>query len=517
MPYQLNKFNRSPLATVADGNIDTVSTSLTLVGKNFAGYGGYQNENFIYLLENFSFTAPPNNPLIGQVWYDSGAKKLRFYDTSYTGGSPEPTTYAKWRPVGAEIGTVAPTGLTIGDFWFDTSTKQLKAWNGATFTLIGPQVAGTYQTNLESTTVKDSLNALRPIVKAVVNGNTVFVISNSEFTLNNDEILTTDNEFRFIAQGITLANSNSGITDSNHRLWGTATNSEKLGGSAATNYVKKSGATFNDLAVFDNAGFTVGNVIKISNNDSDPVIENISSNTLSFKLKDGVSTRTPLILNGYNVIPGAKEGAPAVPVYNLGTSDDKWNNLYVKTINAETITVTGLGAATIVASKAETLYLGGSYVSATSANTPNTIVGRDGSGNFAANVIDATTARAKYADLAEKYDSDAVYEPGTVVVFGGDKEITVTDIEEDARVAGVISTNPAYLMNNDSDGLAVALRGKVPCKVVGIVQKGDILVSSAISGHAKAGNSASLPATIVGKSLENKFDDGIGIIMIVVT
>ena len=142
---------------------------------------------------------------------------------------------------------------------------------------------------------------------------------------------------------------------------------------------------------------------------------------------------------------------------------------------------------------------------------------RDVDGNFTANVITATVTQARYADLAEKYESDADYEPGTVVVFGGDKEITVTDLKEDARVAGVISTNPAYLMNVESEGLAVALRGKVPCKVVGPVEKGDILVSSSILGYAMAGNTASLPATIIGKSLENKVNDDFGTIMIVVT
>jgi hypothetical protein len=95
----------------------------------------------------------------------------------------------------------------------------------------------------------------------------------------------------------------------------------------------------------------------------------------------------------------------------------------------------------------------------------------------------ATAVQSFYADLAEKYIADQIYEPGTVVIFGGTEEITTTDIFGDRRVAGVISTDPAYLMNMGSNGLPVALRGKVPVKVVGQVSKGDLLVTSDVPGH----------------------------------
>ena len=526
MPYELNLYNRTRLTTVQDGNTDSSSSSLTFVGKNFAGYGGIQNENFLYLLENFANSSPPSNPQVGQIWYDSGTKKLRFYDKTYSGGSPEPTTYAKWRPVGAEIGSVQPGGMTVGDFWFDTSTKQLKAYVGGTtpFVLIGPQSVVTGgQTNLESVLVKGQQDSTHAIVKAVVDGTTVFVISQDQFTLDSSESLTANNAFSFISQGITLVNSTDGHTNnSNHRFWGTATNSEKLGNVLANAYVTKSGATFSDLATFSNSGISVNGIIKLSIDNSEATIENISSKVLSFRIKDtDNSIKNPLRIDGVNVIPGPKFGNPAVSIYNLGTVTDKWNEVYAKNINVETLTVTG--AVTATSARADTLYHSGAnngqggYVSSSIASNGNTVVVRNAAGDFAANIITATVTRAQYADLAEKYDADAIYEPGTVVVFGGEKEITVTDLPEDARVAGVISTNPAYLMNSESDGLAVALRGKVPCKVVGPVQKGDILVSSSIPGYAMAGNTASLPATIIGKSLENKVDDAFGNIMIVVT
>jgi hypothetical protein len=95
----------------------------------------------------------------------------------------------------------------------------------------------------------------------------------------------------------------------------------------------------------------------------------------------------------------------------------------------------------------------------------------------------ATAVQSFYADLAEKYIADQIYDPGTVVIFGGTEEITTTDKPGDTRVAGVISTDPAYLMNMSSTGLPVALRGKVPVKIVGQVSKGDLLITSEVPGH----------------------------------
>lgn len=134
-----------------------------------------------------------------------------------------------------------------------------------------------------------------------------------------------------------------------------------------------------------------------------------------------------------------------------------------------------------------------------------------------ADVFNGVATEAKYADLAEKYTADYHYEAGTVVVFGGREEITVTDKKGDRRVAGVVSTNPAYLMNSDlvDNALAIALQGRVPCKVLGKAAKGDMLVSSAIPGYAVVDNDARI-GTVIGKSLEDKTDDGKSVIEIVV-
>ena len=140
-----------------------------------------------------------------------------------------------------------------------------------------------------------------------------------------------------------------------------------------------------------------------------------------------------------------------------------------------------------------------------------------GSTSLRFNTIFAKATSAQYADLAEIYTADQSYEPGTVVVFGGPNEITVTNIAHDTRVAGVISTNPAYLMNSDTIGLPVALTGRVPCLVQGPVSKGDVLVTSVTAGAAQKINPARFqPGCVIGKSLENIPDSELKIVEVVV-
>jgi hypothetical protein len=129
--------------------------------------------------------------------------------------------------------------------------------------------------------------------------------------------------------------------------------------------------------------------------------------------------------------------------------------------------------------------------------------GNIGSSGATFNTVFARATTAQYADLAEKYESDAEYVPGSVVIFGGNKEITVTDQIGDERVAGVVSTEPAYLMNAASSGLPVALRGKVPVRVVGPVTKGDSLVTSTTTGVAQSvGRSREYAQAVFAKALE---------------
>lgn len=133
---------------------------------------------------------------------------------------------------------------------------------------------------------------------------------------------------------------------------------------------------------------------------------------------------------------------------------------------------------------------------------------------------------AQYADIAERYWSDAVYEPGTVLVLGGAREVTVSDMKCDTRVIGVVSTDPYCIMNSphrqpdltDEFHPPVALLGRVPCKVVGQVQKGDIIVTSTTAGYAQAYTDESEPPAgcIIGKAIEDKPTDDAGTIEVLV-
>ena len=143
---------------------------------------------------------------------------------------------------------------------------------------------------------------------------------------------------------------------------------------------------------------------------------------------------------------------------------------------------------------------------ATSANTASTIVARDGSGNFTAGIITATATQARYADIAEKYLADASYDSGTVVSIGGPQEVTICGADD--VPAGVVTTDPAFLMNKDLEGgLGIALVGRVPVSVFGVVNKGDVVYTD-IHGRA----SRSSEGNRVGIALESSTDEGLKLI-----
>ena len=453
MSYTINHYNGTLLTTVADGTVDT-STDLTLIGKNYAGYGQAQNDNFVWLLENFANTNSPPNPLAGQIWFDSGTTKLKFYDGT------------KFRATsGAELGTSAPSGLTQGDFWFNTASNQLYAYTGSAFTLIGPQeVTGAGTTQMQSVSVLDVNNIAHPIIQGIVNGATVFTIAGSDapFLLNSTTNPITG--FDYVQQGLTLAyteNSANGVTAGSQRFWGTATNADKLGGYPASSFVQSGNATFSTLVNFSDAGFTVGNpVAKLSvfnASQATPTIQNTYGSTINFETLVAGVTKTPLIINGNDITPGLSG------VSNLGTSGLQWNNVYASYVYS-------------TAASADSLTLNTAAATASTAASANTIVGRDSSANITANLFNGTATSANYADLAEKYLADTEYEVGTVVTVGGDAEVTAS--AQGDRALGVVSEKPAFMMNKDLEGgTYIALKGRVPVKVSGTCNKGDLMVA----------------------------------------
>ena len=127
MAYQINKTDGSIVSTVADGQVDSLSTDITLIGKNYSGFGEALNENFIKLLENFSSTVEPVRPIKGQIWFDTSENKLKVYNGT------------QFQPVSsATISNTQPSTLGTGDLWFNDTDKQLFFYDGTNTILLGP-------------------------------------------------------------------------------------------------------------------------------------------------------------------------------------------------------------------------------------------------------------------------------------------------------------------------------------------------------------------------------------------
>ena len=184
------------------------------------------------------------------------------------------------------------------------------------------------------------------------------------------------------------------------------------------------------------------------------------------------------------------------------------------------VTLTGqftLGVSSTLVASSITGQANSATTTATSANTANTIVLRDSSGNFSGGTFSGVATSAQFADLAEYYTADQEYAPGTVLIFGGVAETTTTNTFGDARVAGVVSTDPGFIMNEKLQGIRVclALQGRVPCKVVGKVKKGDMLTTAGVVGHAAKAMDPKV-GTIIGKALEDKDYTEAGVIEVAV-
>ena len=271
MAYTIDRYNNSQLTVVEDGTIDQ-TTDLKLVGKNYAGYGEIQNENFVFLLENFSGTSAPPKAISGQIWFDSSTKKLKFYDGT------------KFRTTGgAEVSATEPAGLTEGDFWWDTANEQLYAFNGTTFVLVGPQDAGSLLTQWKSATINDNAGVSRSIIKAIINDEVVMIVSNQAFTIDSTDATNAIAGFDVVKQGMTLkntVNATGGVTSTNFRYWGTASNADKLGGFDSSAYLKAGDANFTALAEFADVGLAVGDSndfrIKVENGNEAVILMMVS-------------------------------------------------------------------------------------------------------------------------------------------------------------------------------------------------------------------------------------------------
>jgi hypothetical protein len=258
MAYNIVKSDGTPLATINDGQTNSTATSLTLVGKNFAGYGTFLNENFVKLLENFASANEPANPKQGQVWYQTSTKVLQVYNGS------------AWKSIsGAQSIADEPTYRVAGDLWFDSVNQQLKVWSGANWVVIGPSFTSTTGTSgAVADTVIDSSQFSHVVVKFFVQNQLVAVLSkDSAF-----QPATTIPGFPTIKPGLNLARG----TTPELIFYENANNASYLGTLAADQYLTKDNALLTSkLVIRNNDGIeleepsgTVTNAqLNISNNN----------------------------------------------------------------------------------------------------------------------------------------------------------------------------------------------------------------------------------------------------------
>ena len=459
MSYTINLTDGTIFAVVADGTINTDS-SQTLVGKNYAGYGEFLNENYIRLLENASNTSAPGAPLTGQLWWDKTNSVMKVYN-----GTVFKVISA------ATASATAPSSNIAGDLWFDTTNGQLKAYSGSAFVTIGPaSTSGEGTSGAIVTTITDNGASDHVVVQMYVN-NVICGIWSKDATFTPAAAIS---GFATIGPGLNMS-----TTVTNAVFNGTATNADTLDTLNSTSFMRSDAATSNNTSISiladtglyvggdsDGRIFVTGTDVYVSNQTQD-------GDTI-FQVNDGGVTTTALTLDGATA-----------------------NATIAKTL-------------TINSGSAVTALINGGTGG----------VGNIGSSGQGFNTIFAKATTAEYADMAERFHADAEYPAGTVVELGGVNEITLCVEELSAKVFGVVSTKAAYLMNGGAGTNAthppIAMTGRVPVNVMGFITKGDRLVSAG-NGVARSANLDEITAfNVIGRALESKTDEGIGSIEAIV-
>jgi hypothetical protein len=440
---------------------DTTHSSITLIGQNYSGYGQFINDNFVHILENFSNTSSPPNPLPGQLWWDSQNKILNVY----TGTSWKISTGATSLPSATTSGPADLSKLG-GDLWYDSTNQQLRVYSGTQWITVGPVASAgpTGNSGAQPALINDLGSGNKRIVLELVVNNTVYaLIASANFT-------TDAPGFSTIVPGLNFA-SGYGLglnTQDQNPTPLTLAQRDQYGGLNAT------------ALVLSGTNPTITGAASIATASTGSVTAGV--------LNGNLSATTAIVTT--SIVPSANNQA------TVGSSTKYFANVYSQNVSAGTVQVSN------------------------SILPYGNLIANIGSVNNWFNEIYGTAIHAQYADLAERFEADAEYEPGTVVEIGGTKEITQVDKDLSESVFGVISTSAAYLMNSRAGTNLthppIAMQGRVPVKVIGIINKGDRLVSAG-NGRARAGKRSELTSlNVIGRALETKTTAGDGIIEAVV-
>ena len=285
MAYQINKTDGTIVATVADGQIDTLSTDLTLIGKNYSGFGESLNENFIKLLENFSNVTAPEHPIRGQIWFDTSENKLKVYNG------------LDFIPVSsATISSTQPDTLSIGDLWWNETAEQLYFYDGTEPVLLGPAFSSTQGlSGLKVESILDTLNQTRVITYLYNNGILLGIFAKDNFTPKNEIIGFT---------GSIQPGFNAG-TLSGLKFNVTCTNSEQLGGVPATTYVRTDTSNIinGQVRITTDLGLVIGSAgqSNLYVTSGDIYFSNAASNrNLILNVRRGITQENALVVDAAN-------------------------------------------------------------------------------------------------------------------------------------------------------------------------------------------------------------------------
>jgi hypothetical protein len=438
MSYIINNWDNTPLTTVEDGTLNQ-TLDIKLVGKNYAGYGEIQNETFLHMLQHFASdeSKQPSKAIAGQLWYDVSSKKIRLF----TGDIDSTTQLKIWKSLnGAEYSATAPLYATPGDLWFDTDKDQLNVKLENDWLVVGPQNAGTGTTQMVSRDVIGTDQAKYGIIAATVSDKVTFIISEDNFTLDLTKVDSIIDGFntdttKQIKRGINLAYSDrtTGVgTTGSYKFVGTASNADYLGGLPASDYIRSTNTTFEDLVTFPKTGFTVGGTFRdlavFIEQGTEPIIQ-ANGPRISFRIRDGINYKTPVVMNATGVIPGVST------TFNLGSLSNKWSTVYATTFS---------GTATV----SEKLKIGNSELPGTMLPTPNTLAVRDNNGiitaaSFSGNATSATKLATERKINLVNFDGTAditIFDATKLPLLGG----TLTGALVLPTETAVSGTNTAY-------------------------------------------------------------------------